>query len=184
MHGVTLLPEKFTAAQEGAGSLFPANDVAPLIIELRQIAPRMDYILIVIAEQRLGGRAHAHTLLQLVIPSVCHPCDLRSKALYMLLLLIKKRLGNKERHVNILMSCRLKARIKNLLNILPDSVSVGTIDHAALNACISDEIRLCANVGIPLCEIIAHGCYLLNELFLFCHSPNLYYTIIIFVSIT
>ena len=184
MHGVPLLPEKFTTAQEGAGSLFPANDIAPLIIELRQIAPRMDYILIVIAEQRLGGRAHAHTLLQLVISAVCYPCYLGSKALNVLLLLIKKRLGNKERHVNILMSRHLKARIKNLLNILPDSVSVGTIDHATLNACISDEIRLCANVGIPLCEIIAHGCYLLNELFLFCHSPNLYYTIIIFVSIT
>ena len=170
VHGVSLLPEELTGAEERTGRLLPAHHRTPLVQHLRQIAIRVHMLRIVIAEQRLRGRAHAEALLQGLKAALRDPGDFRREALDMIFLLVEKTLGNKKRHVAILYACRLEALIQKALDALPDCISGGLNDHTAFDARIVAELCLPHNVGIPLCEILFHRSNLFDRFFLLCHT--------------
>lgn len=79
VHRMSLLPEKFSRAQERTGCFLPTDNTAPLIIKLRQVAVGFDYICIMIAEKHLGGGAHAKLLGKHVRTAVSYPCNLEAK---------------------------------------------------------------------------------------------------------
>ena len=61
-----------------------------------------------------------------------YPCNLRCKALYVILFLLEQALRNEHWHVYILYSCLFEHCIEILLYILPDGITIGFKDHASL----------------------------------------------------
>ena len=94
----------------------------------------MNYILIMLAEKSFRRRTDRKSLGETVLSANCYPSALGSKALNVILLALKKALRNKHWHINVLVSELFKSRVKIVLNILPDSVSVRTDHHTALYA--------------------------------------------------
>ena len=171
VHGVTLLPQELGGAQEGTGGLFPSDDVAPLVVELGQVAVGLDHRLEVLAEERFGGGADGKTLGELVLAAKCYPRALGRKSLNVILFLLEKAFGDKHGHVNILVTERLEARVKILLNVFPNCIAVGTDDHASLDAGVVNQLCFFYNVGEPLCEVYVHGRDLLHHFcIVLCHD--------------
>ena len=108
---------------------------------------------------------------------MCHPCNLRRKAFYMILLLLKKAFRNKYRHIYVLHACFLKSAVQLLLDILPDRIARRLDYHTALYACIIAEFCFLYHIRIPLGEIHVHGCDGFYHFFVVCHddSPFLFY---------
>ena len=86
----------------------------------------------------------------------------------MILFLLKQAFGDEHGHGNILMSALFEHPVKLLLYILPNGIAVRSKDQKALNAGIIDKLRLGANIGEPLGEILLHVSYLFN-FFILCH---------------
>ena len=156
MHGVSLLPQELRGAEEGAGGLFPSYDVTPLIIKLRKVAVGMNNTLIVLAEKCLRGRTNYKSLGKSVLPAYGYDRALGRKSRNVILFLLKQGFGNKHWHINVLVSELFKSRVKIVLNILPNSVSVRTDHHTALYARIVYQLRLFYYVRIPLRKINVH----------------------------
>ena len=116
----------------------------------------LDLFLVEITEQSLGSRTHAKSLLKRIKTAMSHPCNLRGKTFYMIFLFIKKRLRDKDRHINILYTGLFKSAVKLMLDILPDRITCRFDRHTALNTCIATELSLLNNVCIPLSKILIH----------------------------
>ena len=187
VHGVALLPQEFPVAEEGTAGLFPAQDAAPLIVQLGQVPVGVDDIFIVLAEQRLTGGPDAVALLQLLAAAAGDPGALGSEALHVVLLLLQQALGNQHGHRHVFMAGGLKLTVQLLLHVFPDGIAVRAVDEHALDAGIINELRLFANIGEPLGEvhvpggdgvhlslILSHSCFLLN-LFEFKVYPLVFY---------
>ena len=157
VHGVALLPEEFPVAEEGAGGLLPPQDAAPLVIELRKVPPGVDDIGVMLAKERLGGGADAEAVLQLLAASHGNPGALRGEALHMVLLLLEQGLGNQHREIDVLVARLLEAAVQLALDVLPDGVAVGPVDEHALDGGVVDELRLFADVGVPLGKVRVPG---------------------------
>ena len=84
-----------------------------------------------LAKQRFRGRAYTQALRQLLLSAVRHPGHLRRKALDMVLFLLEQALGDKHRHLHVLMPQLFKARVKDMLNIFPDRAAVRAYNHAS-----------------------------------------------------
>ena len=170
MHGMALLPEELSVAEEGTGTLFPAQYRAPLIIKLGQIFIGMNNILEMLTEKGLGSGTDAVALLQLIGAAHGNPGTLRGKALYMILFLLQKGLRDQHGHVYILMTCLLELVVQNLLYILPDRISVRSVYKHTSGECIVDQFRLDAHIGEPLGEIHVHiGDFFNFFHIVFCH---------------
>ena len=169
VHGVSLLPQELRGTQERTGCLFPSYNVTPLIIKLRKVTVRMNYIFIVIAEKCFRGRTNYKALSELILSTHGNYCALGSKACNVILFLLQKALRDKHRHINVLVTELLEARVKIVLNVLPDSVAVRTDDHTALNAGIVNKLRFLYYVCVPLSKINVHCRDLLYHFFIVCH---------------
>ena len=157
MSSMAFLPQKFSGTQERTGCFFPADYRTPLIVNLRKISVGLDLLLIKIAEQSLRGRTHTETLLKRIQSAVSYPCNLRRKALYVILFFLKKRLRNKHRHVNILNACFFESSVQLILDVFPDGIAGRLDHHAALYACVIAKLCLFYYVSIPLRKIFLHG---------------------------
>ena len=122
----------------------------------------------VIAEKRFGGRTDAQSLGQLLRAADSDPCALGRKALDVIFFFLKQAFGNEHGHGNILMSALFEHPVKLLLYILPNGIAVWAQDEKSLNAGVIDKLRLGANIGEPLGEILLHISYLFN-FFILCH---------------
>ena len=142
MNGVAFLPPELTAAQERARGFLPAHDTAPLIILHGQVAPRMQYMCKVIAEQRFTGGAHAQTVFQRLAAAHCHPSHFRSKALNMVFFLLQQAFGNKQRHCHVFVPGFFETGIQQALNIFPNGISVGAQNDTALHGGIVYQLCL------------------------------------------
>ena len=171
--GVSLLPPELTRAQERPRGLFPANDGAPLVVEHRQLAVGVQHIVPVVAEHGLGCGSEGKTLLQLLAAAHGHPCDLRGKAVDQLALLLQKALGDQNGHCNIDVTGLFEHAVHDVLNILPNGIAIGTQNGKALYGGILHQLRLAADVGIPLCKVDLHIGDLFHSLILchFCFLP-------------
>ena len=157
MDGVTLLPPELTAAQEGAGGLFPADDAAPLVVQHGQLAPAVQYMSPVIAEHGLGGGSESQTLLQLLAAAVGDPRHLGGEALHQFAFLLQQALRDQHRHRHIDVTCLFEFIVHVLLDILPDGVAIRAQDQKALDAGIVHQLRLQADIGVPFGKILLHG---------------------------
>ena len=155
--GVALLPPELTAAQEGAGGLLPADDGAPLVIQHGQLTVALEHIVPMVAEHGLRGGTESQTLLQLLAAAVGDPSHLRGEALHQLPLLFQQTLGDQHGHGHIHMAGLLEHTVHDALNILPNCVAIGTQDHKALDGGIVHQLRLQANISVPLGEVHLHG---------------------------
>ena len=169
MDRVTLLPEELTAAQERARRFLPAEHAAPLVIQARQVAPAVHNVAPVLAEQRLGRRADAQALGQLLAAADRDPRALRREALDVILLLLQEAFGNKHRHGDVFMSRLLEFPVQRVHDVLPDGIAIGAHDEQALYRGIVHELRLDADVREPLGKVDLHVGDLL-DFFLFGHS--------------
>ena len=155
---MSLLPQELSGTKERTCCLLPADNGTPLIVYLWKVSVGLDLFLVEIAEQSLRSRAHAKSLLKRIKAAMSHPCNLRSKTFYMILLFIKKRLRDKDRHVNVLYTSLFKSAVKLMLDILPDRITCRFDRHTALNTCIATKLSLLNNVCIPLSKILIHRC--------------------------
>ena len=169
VHGVALLPEELAVAQERTARLFPAQHAAPLVIHLRQIAPGVDDVVEVLAEQRLGRRADTVALLELLTAAHRDPRALRREALDVVLFLLQQGFRDQHRHIDVLCAGLLEFRIHQTLDIFPNGVTVRTVDKHALDRGIVDQLCLFADIRVPLGKIDLHIGDLFNFLF-FGHS--------------
>ena len=87
----------------------------------------------------------------------------------MVLLLLKQAFGDKHGHGHVAVTVALEHAVQHLLNIFPNSVTVGAQDKATLNAGVVNQLSLGAHVGEPLGKVYLHIGYLFNS-FIFCHN--------------
>ena len=153
---MSFLPQELSGTKERTCCFLPANNRAPLIVNLRKVSVGLDLFLVEIAEQSLGSRTYAKSLLKQIKTAMSYPCNLRGKTFYMIFLFIKKRLRDKDRHVNVLYTGFFKSAVKLMLDILPDRITCRFDRHTALNTCIATKLSLLNNVCIPLSKILIH----------------------------
>ena len=123
-----------------------------------------------VAEHGLGGGAEGQTLLQLLAAAHGDPGHLRGEALYQLALLFQQALGDQNGHGHVDMAGLFEHAVHNALDILPDGVAIGAQDHEALDGCIVHQLRLQADVGIPLGEVHLHRGDGFHISLVFCHN--------------
>ena len=169
VHCMTLLPEKLRGSQKRAGRLFPANDAAPLVVELGQIAVGLDDLLVVLAKERFGGWTYSQTLGELFLTADRYPRAFGCEALNVVFLSLEKAFGNEHRHIYVLVTCFLEASVHICLHKLPESVAVGTDNHAAFNARIIDQFSLFDNICVPFRKILVAARNSLDHFFIFSH---------------
>ena len=153
---MSFLPQKLSGTKERTCCFLPADNRAPLIIYLRKISVGLDFFLIEIAEQSLRSRTHTKSLLKRIKTAMSNPCNLRSKTFYMILFFIKKRLRDKDRHVNILYAGFFKSAVKLMLDILPDRITCRFDRHTSFYTGVATKLSLLNNVCIPLSKILIH----------------------------
>ena len=155
--GVALLPPELAAPQERAGGLLPADDGAPLVVQHGQLTVAVQHVAPVVAEHSLGRGAEGQTLLQLFAAAMGDPGYLRGEAGHQLTLLLQQALGNQHRHGHVHVAGLLELRVHVLLDILPNGIAVRSKDQKALDAGVVHQLRLQADIRIPLGEILLHG---------------------------
>ncbi len=116
----------------------------------------MNYISIMLAEKSLGSRSDAELFGEFLGSADSDPRAFGRKSLYMILFFLQKALGDKQGHVNILMSRFLKTLVHLLLDKLPYCVAVGTYNHTALYTSVVDKVGFFYDVGIPFREVVLH----------------------------
>ena len=170
--GVALLPPEFPAAQEGTGGLFPADHGAPLVIEHGQLPVGLQHTVPVVAEHGLRGGSEGQALFQLVATAHGDPSHLGGETVDQFAFLFQQALRDQRGHCHVLVSGLFKLPVHDPLNVFPDSVAVWTQDHKSLHAGIVDQLRLLADVRIPLGEIVLHTGDLFH-FFVLCHDSSL-----------
>ena len=156
MDGMSLLPKELTGTKKRPRFLFPAHNRAPLIVQARKITIGVNIILVEIRKHRFGCRSYAQALRQRLCSARRHPGHLRRKAVHKLTLLCQKAFRNQHRHIHVLNTGGLEAAIEMIPNCLPKRIAGRLENREALNMRISDQFRLCAYIGVPLCEVLVH----------------------------
>ena len=111
----------------------------------------------VVAEHGLGRGAERQTLLQLFAAAVGDPRHLRRKALHQLALFFQQALRDQHGHRHIDVTGLFELGVHVFLDVLPNGVAIRAQDQKALDAGVVHQLRLQANIRIPLGEILLHG---------------------------
>ena len=170
VHGVALLPQELPVAEEGPGGLFPPQHAAPLVVQLGQVPPGVDDVGVVLTEQGLRGGADAEPVLQLLAAAHGDPGALRGEALHVVLLLLEQGLRNQHGQIHVLVPQFLEPPVQVRLDVLPQGVAIGPVDEHALDRGVVDQLRLLADVRVPLGEIHVPGGNGVHLSFILCHS--------------
>ena len=173
MDGVAFLPPEFTAAEEGAGGLFPADDAAPLVVQHGQLTPGVEHMCPVVTEHSLGSGADGQPFFQRIGTAGGDPSHFGSEAVDQLAFLFQQAFGDEQGHGHVHVTGLLKHPVHDVDHVLPDGVAIGAHDHEALDAGVVHHLRLQADVRIPLGKVFLHGGDLFDLfLILFCHSAQ------------
>ncbi len=155
MCGVTLLPQEFARAQEQPRAHLPPQDVAPLVVEQREIAIALDPGAVRVPYDRLGRGTDDERLLELLPPAVRHDRDLGSEALDVLGLLLEEAQGEQQREVDVLVTRRLEAIVEGTLDVLPYRVAMRLDDHRALGHAVLGHAGALDDLDVPRREVLA-----------------------------
>src|SRR2546425_5411847 len=167
---VPFLPQELGGAQEQPRPELPADHVAPLVQEQRQVAVALDPLREHRVDDRLRRRTHDERLLQgragiglhrpraplprRPQPRVGHDRHFLRESLHVLGLAREKALGDKQREVSVLVPRRLEHGVQGALHELPHAVAEGPDDHATAHGRVIGQLRLLDDVGIPLAEVL------------------------------
>ena len=176
--GVPLLPEELGSAEEETGAHLPTDHIGPLVAEDRQIAVRLNPILVSIPDNRLGSGAHDELLLEFGIGIDHHAAAvgivlqtvvgdhraLLGESFHMAGLATKEGFRNKNREIGVGMACIFKHLVQLTLHFLPNRISVGLDHHTTAHGGVLRQVRFLHNVVIPL-RIILCSCTKI-----FCHK--------------
>ena len=144
---VPFLPQELRGAQEQPRAHLPADDVAPLVEQHRQVAVALDPFREHAVDDRLRRRPHDQRLLErrgridldgtLALfacrpqPRMCDERNLLRESFDVLGLLREVAHRDEEREVGVLVAARLDHVVERALHQLPDAVAVRPDDHAA-----------------------------------------------------
>ncbi len=148
------LPQELERAQERARGFLPAHDVGPLVDEHREIAVRLNPLGVHHAEHDFGRGADRQALAQLFVAPLGDPRDLRREALDVLGFAHEEALGNEQREVRVLMTGGREAPVELGLDQAPDRVAVRAHDDAAAHGRIIRQLRLQADLCVPLGDVV------------------------------
>jgi hypothetical protein len=137
--------------------------LAHWVDEHRQVAPRLDPLLVHHAENRLGRRPDDEPLLEVLGATFGDPRHLGRETLDVLSLFQQEAFGNEKRKVGIDVPGVLEAVIELPLDQLPDGVAVGPDHHAALDRRVVGQFGLAHDVQVPAREVLGLGGDLLDE---------------------
>ena len=112
VRGVTLLPKKFSGAQEHAGAQFPADDVGPLVHQHRQVAPAFDPLGEKVADDRLRCGTNDVRLFQLFAAGERDHRQFRREAFHVLGFLVHKTLRDQQWKIHVLMTGGFEAVVQ------------------------------------------------------------------------
>ena len=89
---------------------------------------------------------------------MCDPGDFRGKSLNVILLLLKKTLGNEHGKIYVLHTGLLEPAVEFRFDVLPNRVSGRLEDHAALYRCVSYKLCFFNDIRIPLGKVDIPRC--------------------------
>jgi hypothetical protein len=163
VRGVALLPEELRRPQERTRHLLPPDDVRPLVDEHRQVAPRLNPLLVHHADDGFRRGTHHQSLFEVLGASPRDPGHLRRETFDVLGLAHQQALGNEQREVRIHVPGGLEAVVELTLDELPDRIAIGADDHAAFHGRVVGQLRLPDDIQVPLGEVLGLGGDLLHE---------------------
>ena len=111
----------------------------------------------VVAEHGLRRGAERQTLLQLFAAAVGDPRHLRCEALHQLALFFQQAFRDQHGHRHIDVTGLFELGVHVFLDVLPNGVAIRAQDQKALDAGVVHQLRLQADVRIPLGKILLHG---------------------------
>ena len=125
----------------------------------------------VVAEHGLAevGRT-AQPLLQLVAAAHGDPRHLGGEAVDQLPFLFQQALRDQHGHGYVLVAGLFEHTVHDVHHVLPDGIAIGAHDHKALHAGVVHQLRLQADVGVPLGEVLLHRGDGFHSLLVFCHG--------------
>ncbi len=164
MSRVPLLPQKLGRAKKQAGTHLPAHHVGPLITENRQIAIRVNPVLICVPDDSLRGGAHYELLFEpgirvdndpltvgIVLETIVgNHSALFGETLHMVRLLAEKRFGYEQREIGVFVPRLLEHLIESGLHLLPNSITVRLDNHTSAYGRIFRKARFNYQIIIPL----------------------------------
>ena len=109
-----------------------------------------------VAEHRLRCGAEREPLFELFAAAHRDPRHLGRKAVDQLALLFQQAFRDQNRHRHIHMAGLFELGVHDALDVLPDRVAIGPQDREALHARVFHQLRLAADVGVPLGKIDLH----------------------------
>ena len=149
------LPARGTRPCAGiAASAFPSGRRCTTVDQQRQVAPRLDPVLVCVPDDRFGGRPNDQLLFELrvriddqALPSgfgfeavMGDDGAFLGKALGVLLFLFEKRFGDEKREVGVLVPGRLEHIVQGPLHLFPDRIAVRLDDHAAADGGVLGQV--------------------------------------------
>ncbi|GET87838.1 prolyl-tRNA synthetase, putative [Leishmania tarentolae] len=152
---VPLLPQELASPNERRRVReLPPDHVVPHVQPHGQVAVRANPLRVVRVHHRLARRPHSHRLLQLRVASARHPCNLRRKALDMVLLPLQAAARHEHREVAVLHAKLLDLPPKKPLHALPHVVCPGTDNVAPGHVVVLDHLRLRDHIDVPRREVL------------------------------
>src|SRR5258706_12533838 len=115
MGRVSLLPVKFSAAQQKDGAFLPAHHVIPLVDQNGQITIALNPLRVAVADNRLTRGANSKRLFQFLAATPCPPRHLRRKSFDMLSLSLQKAARDKQGEVGVDDAGLFETRIQETL---------------------------------------------------------------------
>ena len=163
---VALLPEELGGAQQHPRAELPADDVAPLVDQQRQVAVGVDPLGERVADdglrggtddERLGklGGGMQMPVRPLLEPVVGHHRHLLGEALDVLRLLLEVAQRDEEREVGVDGPGLLDRIVERALHELPDAVAPGTDHHRASHVIELRDLGVAHGALEPLREVLS-----------------------------
>ena len=152
---VTFLPQELGGPEEQARPHLPTQDVAPLVVEEREIPVALHPARVRVPDDCLGRGPDGERLIQLLAAAVRHDRNLGSEALDMLGFGFEQLHREEQREVDVLVAGRLEAIVELSLHPLPDRVAVRLDDHRALDEPVLGHAGLPDDLVVPGWEILA-----------------------------
>ena len=164
MCGVTFLPQELSGTQEQTGTHFPTNYICPLVAQDRQVAVRVNPVLIGTPDDgfrsrtdnqflfQFGSRVYNHTrtVFRIFQTIVCHHRTFLGETFHVFCLTAQVRFRNQQREIGVHMSCSLEHIVQDALHLFPDSISVRLDYHTATHRRLFSQVGLYHQIIIPL----------------------------------
>src|SRR6266550_9245011 len=177
VRSMPFLPQELRGAQKQPRAHLPADDVAPLVEQHRQVAVALDPFREHAVDDRLRRRPYDEGFLErgrwidldgtLALfacrpqPRMCDERNLLRESFDVLGLLREVAHRDEEREVGVLVAARLDHVVERALHQLPDAVAVRPDHHAPAHGRIVGQLGLGNDVAVPLAEVFGAWCDLL-----------------------